>query len=54
MLISLMNRWPVDKAKSFVIGDRQSDVQAGAAVGIRGALYTGGSLLTLVQKLIEE
>ncbi len=54
MLIELMKRWPVDKAKSFVIGDRQSDLQAGAAVGIRGSLYTGGSLLKLVQKLIKD
>lgn len=53
MLQGLMDRWAVDHSKSFVVGDRKSDLQAGAAVGLRGILFTGGSLLEAVQGMID-
>jgi D-glycero-D-manno-heptose 1,7-bisphosphate phosphatase len=39
----------IDKAGSFMIGDRQKDLDAAAAFGIRAALYEGGSLYDLVR-----
>jgi D-glycero-D-manno-heptose 1,7-bisphosphate phosphatase len=39
-----MDRWPIVRELSFVVGDKESDVQTGEAAGIRGLLYAGGNL----------
>jgi D,D-heptose 1,7-bisphosphate phosphatase len=44
MFIDLMDRWPIVRELSLVVGDNESDVQAGEAAGIRGLLYAGGDL----------
>lgn len=53
MILDLMREWEVEPAGSFVIGDRQSDVDAGVAAGLRGFLFTGGSLPVFVQNCLE-
>ena len=44
MFFDLMGRWPIIPDLSLVIGDKESDVQAGDAAGIRSLLYAGGNL----------
>src|SRR5262249_6489986 len=44
MILDLMQHWPVRRAGSFVIGDRPTDIEAGAAVGLPGFLFAGGDL----------
>ena len=39
----------IDKERSFLVGDKDSDVEAAAAAGISGFLTDGGSLLELVR-----
>jgi D,D-heptose 1,7-bisphosphate phosphatase len=51
MILDLMQHWPIVAHRSFVIGDKSSDVQAATAAGIRGYRFTPGNLCDLVQSI---
>ncbi len=53
MLVDLMRHWPVRPDRSFLIGDRDTDIAAAAAAGIAGHLFRGGDLDGFVATLIE-
>lgn len=44
MILDLMAHWPVRREGSFVIGDRESDIEAADAAGLPGFLFAGGDL----------
>ena len=44
MLIRAMTDFPVIKERSFLIGDKQADLEAAKAAGVRGFMFSGGNL----------
>jgi D,D-heptose 1,7-bisphosphate phosphatase len=52
MILKLKKDWGIDEAGSLLIGDRDTDLQAAAAAGIPGHLFSGGSLLEFVRKIL--
>jgi D-glycero-D-manno-heptose 1,7-bisphosphate phosphatase len=54
MLLDLMRLWPVDAARSVMIGDRDTDMRAAVAAGVRGRLFTNGRLDDLVRGVLQE
>jgi len=47
-----MSDWQADPSTSFLIGDKESDVAAAEAAGIRGYLFAGSNLLEFVKENI--
>ena len=47
-----MADWEADPATSLLIGDKESDVAAAEAAGIRGYRFNGANLLDFVKKIL--
>ena len=54
MILDLMAHWPVDRARSAMIGDKPTDMDAARAGGIRGILYEGGMLVDSVAAALDK
>ena len=49
MLDLAANRWAIDKSKSFLIGDKNSDIECAKKFLIRGHLFKRGNLLNFIK-----
>ncbi len=54
MLFDLLAGWPVELERSFLVGDKISDVEAARAAGMPGFLFEGGDLAAFVQERLIE
>ncbi len=44
MILDIARHWPVDLKRSFLVGDKESDMEAARAAGVRGFRYENGPL----------
>lgn len=53
MLEQAMRDFPIRREGSFMIGDRDSDLEAAAAAAVPGYSFEGGNLKDAIQKIVE-
>ena len=52
LVLSLLQEFRLQPHEAIMIGDRQSDLQAASAAGVRGHLFEGGNLNQFVMPLL--
>jgi len=52
MLLRAFDQWAIRLVGSFIIGDREGDIEAGRRAGIPGHLFSGGDLAAFVDQVI--
>lgn len=53
MITDLLERFPVDIERSFLIGDQPTDLEAARAAGVRGYLFSGPNLEVFLKPLLQ-
>ncbi|CAK0764477.1 D-glycero-D-manno-heptose 1,7-bisphosphate phosphatase [Azospirillaceae bacterium] len=49
MIMQALGEWPIRRAGSFMVGDKETDVAAAAAAGVPGYLFSGGNLSAFIK-----
>jgi D-glycero-D-manno-heptose 1,7-bisphosphate phosphatase len=52
MILDLIRAWPLDLERSFVVGDKETDMEAARRAGVPGFLYSGGDLDAFIAECI--
>ena len=52
MLLRAMRDFPIDREHSFLIGDKDSDLEAARRAGVKGYLFEGSDLDALVRAIV--
>jgi D-glycero-D-manno-heptose 1,7-bisphosphate phosphatase len=53
MILDLLAQWPVDAKASVMVGDKESDAQAGRTAGIAAEVVPGGELERFVEGFLK-
>jgi D-glycero-D-manno-heptose 1,7-bisphosphate phosphatase len=53
MLLRAMADWPVDAARSLMVGDKDGDIEAGRRAGVRALKFKGGDLKAFLEREIQ-
>lgn len=53
MLLDLMRAWELDASRCVLVGDKESDMAAAYAAGIRGFHFPGGDLADFVRPILQ-
>lgn len=54
MISRAIREWPISIQRSFMVGDKESDVKAAHAAGISGYLFHGSNIYEFVKNRIKE
>lgn len=54
MLLDLMANWPVEASRSLMVGDKASDMEAGANAGVPVLRFDGGNLKIAISPWLDE
>ena len=54
MILQALSDHPVDQEASWLIGDKESDLEAARRAGIRGRLFKGGDLHSFLNTLLSD
>ncbi|MDR2006942.1 MAG: HAD-IIIA family hydrolase, partial [Acidaminococcales bacterium] len=52
LLLAAMDEYAVDKERSFLVGDKNTDLEAAANAGIKGYLFHAGDLCAKVETIL--
>lgn len=53
MILRAMTDWHIAPERSFIVGDKDSDIEAGNRAGIEAVLFRGGNLAETIRPMIE-
>ena len=54
MVLKALKDFGVLPCNAFLVGDRPRDIEAAEAAGVKGYLYTGGSLLEFIKSIVHD
>jgi D-glycero-D-manno-heptose 1,7-bisphosphate phosphatase len=54
MILDLARQWSVDLTRSFLVGDKMSDLEAASAAGVKGHLFSGGNLVEFLKPIFKD
>lgn len=54
MILDLLKCWPVAITKSFLIGDKESDIEAGHQAGLTAYRFDGGNVAAVLSRILAQ
>ena len=52
MIIDAIEKYKINREKSFLVGDRETDLEAAKNANVRGYLFEGGNLFNKIKEIL--